>query len=166
MSFKKICAYCFLGDYKEGYYVGVEVHEDDPQAEKPFYGPNLWPSAGKLLVCFIFYLDGGKPWSDIIRRHCKRVAKAIARIIALALDLDAGFFDKPAMLGEAIATLRLLHYEGANQFTVDILFSTVMQICKDRDAKPQVWEYVAPVKGLVFINCLLICKDRDAIPKG
>ncbi|RRT65164.1 hypothetical protein B296_00041255 [Ensete ventricosum] len=124
----------------------------------------------------IFYLDGGKPWSDIIRRHCKRVAKAIARIIALALDLDAGFFDKPAMLGEAIATLRLLHYEGANQFTDKIsnpekgvfgagahsdyglitLLATDdvagLQICKDRDAKPQVWEYVAPVKGGFIVN--------------
>lgn len=42
----------------------------------------------------------------------REVAKAVARIIALALDLDADFFDKPEMLGQAIATLRLLHYEG------------------------------------------------------
>ena len=27
------------GDYKEGYYIGVEVAEGDPEAEKPFYGP-------------------------------------------------------------------------------------------------------------------------------
>ena len=40
------------GDYKEGYYIGVEVPEDDPQAEKPFCGPNLWPSAGKLSKLF------------------------------------------------------------------------------------------------------------------
>lgn len=45
--------------------------------------------------------------------HCFReVAKAVARLIALALDLDVRFFDKQEMLGEAIATLRLLHYEG------------------------------------------------------
>lgn len=42
----------------------------------------------------------------------REVAKAVARIIALALDLEVGFFDKPEMLGEPIATLRLLHYEG------------------------------------------------------
>lgn len=41
-----------------------------------------------------------------------RVAKEVARIIALALGLDGDFFDKPEMLGEPIATLRLLHYEG------------------------------------------------------
>lgn len=40
------------------------------------------------------------------------MARAVARIIALALDLEADFFDKPEMLGEPIATLRLLHYEG------------------------------------------------------
>lgn len=43
------------------------------------------------------------------------MAKSVARIIALALDLDGDFFDKPEMLGEPIATLRLLHYEGARQ---------------------------------------------------
>lgn len=42
----------------------------------------------------------------------REVGKAVGRIIALALDLDANFFDKPEMLGEPIATLRLLHYEG------------------------------------------------------
>lgn len=40
------------------------------------------------------------------------MGKAVGKIIALALDLDANFFDKPEMLGEPIATLRLLHYEG------------------------------------------------------
>ncbi|CAD5178276.1 unnamed protein product [Musa acuminata subsp. malaccensis] len=156
------------GDYKEGYYIGVEVHEDDPQAEKPFYGPNLWPSADIL-----------PRWRETMERYHKealRVARAVARIIALALDLDAGFFDKPEMLGEAIATLRLLHYEGANQFTGKVsnpdkgvfgagahsdyglitLLATDdvagLQICKDRDAKPQVWEYVAPVKGGFIVN--------------
>lgn len=44
---------CFLfvevGDYKEGYYIGVEVPENDPKAEKPFYGSNVWPEPGKRL---------------------------------------------------------------------------------------------------------------------
>lgn len=47
----------FLGDYKEGYYIGVEVPEDHPQANKPFYGPNQWPSAGKLLKLCLFTLN-------------------------------------------------------------------------------------------------------------
>jgi isopenicillin N synthase-like dioxygenase len=44
--------------------------------------------------------------------HNRRVAKVVARIIALALDLPSDFFDRPEMLEEPIATLRLLHYEG------------------------------------------------------
>jgi isopenicillin N synthase-like dioxygenase len=43
------------------------------------------------------------------------VAKSVARIIALALNLDADFFDRPEMLGDPIATLRLLHYEGGRE---------------------------------------------------
>jgi isopenicillin N synthase-like dioxygenase len=44
--------FCILkvGDYKEGYYIGVEVDEDDREAEKPFYGPNVWPAPGNYRV--------------------------------------------------------------------------------------------------------------------
>lgn len=42
----------------------------------------------------------------------RRVSKAIARLLALALDLDVDYFDRPEMLGKPIATMRLLHYEG------------------------------------------------------
>lgn len=40
------------------------------------------------------------------------VTKAVSRLIALALDLDADFFGQPEFLGKPIGTLRLLHYEG------------------------------------------------------
>ena len=40
------------GDYKEGYYIGVEVPEDNPEANKPFYGPNQWPTEGVALFPF------------------------------------------------------------------------------------------------------------------
>lgn len=43
--------YSVSGDYKEGYYIGVEVPADDPEANRPFYGPNQWPSKGKALSC-------------------------------------------------------------------------------------------------------------------
>lgn len=39
-----------IGDYKEGYYIGVEVPEDDPTSQKPFYGPNVWPGAGRFHI--------------------------------------------------------------------------------------------------------------------
>lgn len=151
-----------IGDYKEGYYIGVEVPEDVAEADKPFYGPNLWPSADLL-----------PRWRETMEKYhseALRVAKEVARIIALALGLDGDFFDKPEMLGEPIATLRLLHYEGRvsdtekgiygagahSDYGLITLLTTDdewgLQICKDKDANPQVWEYVAPQKGAFIVN--------------
>ncbi|KAL5721000.1 hypothetical protein ACHQM5_013612 [Ranunculus cassubicifolius] len=112
-------------------------------------------------------------WRETMEKYhgeALRVAKEVAKIIALALGLDEDFFDKPEMLVEPIATLRLLHYEGTVSDTEkgiygagahsDFGFITLLatddvwglQICKDKDANPQVWEYVPPQKGAFIIN--------------
>ncbi|KAG6723562.1 hypothetical protein I3842_03G214600 [Carya illinoinensis] len=150
------------GDYKEGYYVGVEVAEDDPASEKPFYGPNVWPAPGLL--------PGWRETMERFHQEALKVSRAVARIIALALDLEVDFFDRPQMLGEPIATLRLLHYEGQvsdpskgiygagahSDYGLITLLATDdvvgLQICKDKDAKPQIWEYVPPLKGAFIVN--------------
>lgn len=150
------------GDYKEGYYIGVEVPEDDPQAEKPFYGPNIWPSEDLL--------PGWRQIMEQYHREALRVAREVAKIIALALGLDASFFDRPEMLGEPIAVMRLLHYEGKASdpekgiygagahsdyglLTLLVTDDVIgLQICKDKDAQPQIWEYIAPVKGGFIVN--------------
>ncbi|GMP84830.1 hypothetical protein CsSME_00038202 [Camellia sinensis var. sinensis] len=74
------------------------------------------------------------------------------------------------MLGKPIANLRLLHYEGRvsdpmkgiygagahSDFGLITLLATDdvygLQICKDKDAKPQKWEFVAPLKGAFIVN--------------
>ncbi|KAE7998670.1 hypothetical protein FH972_003189 [Carpinus fangiana] len=150
------------GDYKEGYYIGVEVDEDDAEAEKPFYGPNVWPAPGLL--------PGWRETMEKFHREALEVSRAVAKIIALALDLEIDFFDKAKMLGEPIATLRLLHYEGEisdpskgiygagahSDYGLITLLATDdvvgLQICKDKDAKPQIWEYVPPLKGAFIVN--------------
>nr|XP_023891190.1 2-oxoglutarate-Fe(II) type oxidoreductase-like isoform X2 [Quercus suber] len=150
------------GDYKEGYYIGVEVAEGDPKAEKPFYGPNVWPEPELL--------PGWRETMENYHREALEVARAVARIIALALDLKVDFFDQPEMLGEPIAILRLLHYEGGisdpskgifgagahSDYGLITLLATDgipgLQICKDRDAKPQIWEDVPPLKGAFIVN--------------
>ncbi|KAG6662188.1 2-oxoglutarate-Fe(II) type oxidoreductase hxnY [Carya illinoinensis] len=150
------------GDYKEGYYIGVEVAEDDPASEKPFYGPNVWPAPGLL--------PGWRETMERFHQEALKVSRAVARIIALALDLEVDFFDRPQMLGEPIATLRLLHYEGQvsdpskgiygagahSDYGLITLLATDdvigLQICKDKDAKPQIWEYVPPLKGAFIVN--------------
>uniref|UniRef100_A0A7N2KVV2 Isopenicillin N synthase-like Fe(2+) 2OG dioxygenase domain-containing protein n=1 Tax=Quercus lobata TaxID=97700 RepID=A0A7N2KVV2_QUELO len=122
-----------------------------------------------------YCLDGGRQWRSFIERLCRivigsflrslfmvnyqlsipfcAVARAVARIIALALDLKVDFFDQPEMLGEPIAILHLLHYEGGisdplkgifgagahSDYGLITLLATngvsSLQICKDRDAK-------------------------------
>ncbi|XP_065850390.1 2-oxoglutarate-Fe(II) type oxidoreductase hxnY isoform X3 [Euphorbia lathyris] len=151
-----------VGDYKEGYYMGVEVSEDDAAAEKPFYGPNVWPADDLL--------PGWRETMERFRREGLEVARKVARIIALALDLEADFFDRPEMLGEPIAIMRLLHYgaqisdpssgifgAGAHSdYGLITLLATDdvsgLQICKDKDARPQVWEYIEPLKGAFIVN--------------
>ncbi|KAH1161019.1 hypothetical protein GLYMA_01G008400v4 [Glycine max] len=151
-----------VGDYKEGYYIGVEKGEDDPQSKKPFYGPNNWPAPDVL--------PGWRETMEKFHQETLEVGKAVAKMIALALDLDANYFDRPEILGEPIAILRLLHYEGQvsdpskglygagahTDFGLITLLATDdvpgLQICKDRDAKPQKWEDVAPLKGAFIVN--------------
>ncbi|KAM7515446.1 hypothetical protein LguiA_005029 [Lonicera macranthoides] len=151
-----------IGDYKEGYYIGIEVPEDDPESEKPFNGPNVWPTTD--------ILPGWRQTMEKYHQEALEVAKKISRIIALALDLECDFFDRPGMLGKPIATLRLLHYEGQiseptkgiygagahTDFGLITLLATDdvfgLQICRDKDAKPQIWEYVAPLRGAFVVN--------------
>ncbi|GMH16521.1 hypothetical protein Nepgr_018362 [Nepenthes gracilis] len=150
------------GDYKEGYYIGVEVPEDDPRAQKPFYGPNVWPAPDLL--------PRWRPTMEKYHQQALEVAREVARMIALALDLEANYFDKPDILGEPLAILRLLHYEGQasdpskgiygagahSDYGLITLLATDdvvgLQICKDKHARPQIWEYVAPLKGAFIVN--------------
>ncbi|KAE9448707.1 hypothetical protein C3L33_19408, partial [Rhododendron williamsianum] len=150
------------GDFKEGYYIGVEVPENDPDWHKPFYGPNVWPTAD--------ILPGWRETMEKYHREGFEVAKAVARIIALALNLEIDYFDRQELLGKPIATLRLIHYEGRisdpakgifgagahSDFGFITLLATDdnygLQICKDKDAKPQQWEFVAPLKGAFIVN--------------
>ncbi|KAF5934914.1 hypothetical protein HYC85_026043 [Camellia sinensis] len=150
------------GDYKEGFVIGIEVPENDPDIEKPLYGPNVWPPSD--------ILPGWRETMEKYHREALEVTKAISRIIALALNLEVDFFDRQEMLGKPIATLRLLHYEGSvsdpmkgiygagahSDFGLITLLATDdvygLQICKDKDAKPQKWEFVAPLKGAFIVN--------------
>ncbi|XP_024966345.1 2-oxoglutarate-Fe(II) type oxidoreductase hxnY-like isoform X2 [Cynara cardunculus var. scolymus] len=154
------------GDHKEGFYIGIELPQDDPDAQRTFYGPNLWPPSD--------ILPGWRLTMEKYHQQALEVVRKIARLIALALDLDPDFFERPEMLGKPIAILRLLHYgvydagqvsdpakglfgAGAHSdYGLITLLATDgvpgLQICKDKDARPQVWEYVEPVKGAFVVN--------------
>ncbi|THF96079.1 hypothetical protein TEA_016134 [Camellia sinensis var. sinensis] len=146
-------------DYKEGYYIGIEVPENDPDIEKLLYRPNVWPPSD--------ILPGWRETMEKYHREALEVAKAISRIIALALNLEVDFFDRQEMLGKPIATLRLLHYEGSvsdpmkgsygagahsNFGLITLLATDDVYGLQDKDAKPQKWEFVAPLKGAFIVN--------------
>ncbi|CAH1447762.1 unnamed protein product [Lactuca virosa] len=152
------------GDHKEGFYIGIELPEDDPEAQRTFYGPNLWPDSD--------ILPGWRQTMEKYHQQALEVVKKIARLIALSLDLDADFFEQPEMLGKPIAVLRLLHYGVLGQVSDPLkgiygagahsdyglitLLATDsvsgLQICKDKDAEPRVWESVEPLKGAFVVN--------------
>uniref|UniRef100_A0A0E0M9X0 Fe2OG dioxygenase domain-containing protein n=1 Tax=Oryza punctata TaxID=4537 RepID=A0A0E0M9X0_ORYPU len=90
--------------------------------------------------------------------------KRILSLIALSLNLDAEFFDCP------VAFLRLLHYPGeANEsddgnygasahsdYGILTLLATDgtpgLQICREKDRCPQIWEDVHHIEGALIVN--------------
>ncbi|CAN7029151.1 unnamed protein product [Brassica rapa subsp. trilocularis] len=127
---------------------------------------SMAPTLGLILANV---LPGWREAMEKYHQEALRVCKAIAKLLALALDMDADYFDSPEMLGKPITTLRLLHYEGKSDPSKGIygtgahsdygmmtLIATDgvlgLQICKDRNAKPQKWEYVPSIEGALVVN--------------
>ncbi|EFH39089.1 oxidoreductase [Arabidopsis lyrata subsp. lyrata] len=146
----------FRGDYKEGFTIGFEGGKDGPHGDKPFHSPNIWPNSDVL--------PGWRETMEKYYQEALRVCKSIARIMALALDLDVDYFNTPEMLGNPIADMVLFHYEGKSDpskgiyacgahsdFGMMSLLATDgvmgLQICKDKDVMPQKWEYIPSLKG-------------------
>eukprot|EP00249_Psilotum_nudum_P016914 c26050_g1_i4 orf=2948-4030(+) len=149
-------------DFKEGYYIGVDIDRNDPRYCKPLSGPNEWPNPALL-----------PNWRETMEKYhaeALKVGRRLAHLIALALNLEAGFFDQPGILDNPDAVLRLLHYKGEESnpelgvygagahsdwglltllATDDVLG---LQICKDKDTEPRVWEHVPAVKGAYIVN--------------
>ncbi|KAJ4722747.1 2-oxoglutarate (2OG) and Fe(II)-dependent oxygenase superfamily protein [Melia azedarach] len=143
------------GHYTETYRIGIELPEDDPNT-------NIWPSADAL-----------PGWKETMQKYYQEAldaSKRVARIIALALDVNVDFFDQPQLFGETVSNLYFFHYGGQvidpskevigaqthTDFGLITLLATTdvlgLQICKDKYAKPQIWEYVPPLKGAFIVN--------------
>ncbi|EOA26069.1 hypothetical protein CARUB_v10019486mg [Capsella rubella] len=132
------------GDYKESYFIGIEGSIDD-------------------------VLPGWRETMEKYHQEALRVCKAIARVLALALNVDEDYFDKPEMLGNPLVFMRLIHYEGISDpskgiygcgphsdFGMMTLLATDnvmdLQICKDKDMEPRKWEYVPSIKDAYIVN--------------
>ncbi|KAH9725613.1 Fe2OG dioxygenase domain-containing protein [Citrus sinensis] len=186
-------------DFGEAYHIGVDVAKDDPNCGKFFYGPNIWPPADIL-----------PGWKETMMRYQEEtinVGRAIGRIIAHALDLNVDFFDQPEILGNKTASYSNMFHYGVpgTDFSKEIVgapphcdlnFITLLatdeiwglQICREKNAQPQLWEAIPPVKGSILhrvvfgkerystglflcpshdyvIECLPTCKSEDNPPK-
>ncbi|EOA26018.1 hypothetical protein CARUB_v10019424mg [Capsella rubella] len=145
------------GDYKECFTIGMEGPKDGLHED----GPNNWPNPNVL-----------PGWQETMEKYYQealRVCKSIARIMALALDLDEDYFDTLEMLGNPIADMFLVHYEGMSDpskgiyacgahsdFGMMSLLATDgvtgLQICRHKDVKPEKWEYIPSIKGAYIVN--------------
>ncbi|KAH7659373.1 Aminocyclopropanecarboxylate oxidase protein [Dioscorea alata] len=98
------------------------------------------------------------------------VGKSLISLIALALDLDDLFFEKIGALYQPMAFIRLLHYPGetiednngrlgasahSDYGMVTLLVTDGvpgLQICRDKDRQPHLWENVPHVNGALVVN--------------
>ncbi|CAL4985188.1 unnamed protein product [Urochloa decumbens] len=139
------------GDLLECFHIG--------SSESKARAVNVWPSAECL-----------PSWKETMESYydcAMATSKKILSLIALSLDLDAEFFqpDRPETI------LRIIHYsghargskygsdKGANPHT-DVGMLTLLstdgtpglQICRDKDARPQLWEDVHHIEGALVVN--------------
>ncbi|KAJ4713825.1 2-oxoglutarate (2OG) and Fe(II)-dependent oxygenase superfamily protein [Melia azedarach] len=152
--------------YVEAYTAGAGVLKDDGVVKDD--PTNLWPSADVL-----------PGWKESIQKYeheTLNVGRRVAKLIARALGLDDDFFDLPQMFGDDNTTVcSLFHYtdqeNGSSEEKLgrmghcDVGLITLLatddalglQICRDKEAKPQSWEYVLPKKRAftVFVGDML-----------
>lgn len=142
--------------------MGVEAPKDLPRASIGSYGPNVWPSEDLL-----------PGWRDTMERYhaeAMKVGHRVASLIALALNLEQDFFEKPGRMDYPMAVLRLLHYSEEKSIPEDGIYGAGahsdwglltllacdgtpgLQICKEKHAEPQIWESVHPVEGAFVVN--------------
>uniref|UniRef100_A0A0E0F036 Fe2OG dioxygenase domain-containing protein n=1 Tax=Oryza meridionalis TaxID=40149 RepID=A0A0E0F036_9ORYZ len=87
--------------------------------------------------------------------------KRILSLIALCLNLDAEFLDCP------VAFLRLLHYPAHSDYGILTLVATDgtpgLQICREKDRCPQLWEDVHHVEGSTLHRVIAVGKERYSV---
>ncbi|KAK9789915.1 hypothetical protein WJX73_001755 [Symbiochloris irregularis] len=89
-------------DQKEGLYIGREVAEGSEENKLPLHGPNNWPAESLV--------PGYREAMMNYHQACIDCTRRINRLIALALDLPATFFDDD--FTHLIASMRPLHYSA------------------------------------------------------
>ncbi|KAL6655521.1 hypothetical protein ACP70R_006347 [Stipagrostis hirtigluma subsp. patula] len=144
------------GDSKESFYIGP-MGDGVSQTDV-----NQWPSEG--------YFPSWKEIMQLYYANALATGKRILSLIALSLDLDAEFFHRNGAFEIPSAFIRLLHYSGeVNEFDnanfgaaahSDYGMLTLLatdgtpglQICKEKDRNPQIWEDIHHIDGSLIVN--------------
>ncbi|MCL7045788.1 hypothetical protein MKW94_010576 [Papaver nudicaule] len=142
------------GDLKESIYIGPLTGVDHVQ--------NRWPSEEVLSL-----------WRPTMESYYEKListAKRLITLIALALNLDENFFEDVGALRNPMGFIRLLHYPGEqiasnkemygasahSDYGMVTLLATDgvrgLQICKEKDKHPQIWEDVPHVDKAFIVN--------------
>ncbi|CAN6894351.1 unnamed protein product [Brassica oleracea] len=128
------------GDSKESFYFGSL----EGALVQPY--PNQWPPEDLL-----------PSWRQTMECYYKNVlsvGRKLLGLIALALDLDEGFFEQIGALNDPAAVVRLLRYPGIYGMLTLLLTDGVpgLQVCRDKSRQPRVWEDVPGIRGAFIVN--------------
>ncbi|KAJ4970298.1 hypothetical protein NE237_003397 [Protea cynaroides] len=171
------------GDQKEIFHVGPI------EGTMTVTNLNQWPSEGNLEALPFWRLTMESYYREVLT-----VGKSLLSLMALALNLEENFFEKVGALDAPMSFLRLLHYPGELAFSNEETYSASahsdygmisllatdgvrgLQICREKDRQPQVWEDVQHVNGAFIVNigdmmerwtnCLFCSTLHRVIPAG
>ncbi|VYS62955.1 unnamed protein product [Arabidopsis thaliana] len=124
--------------------------------------PNKWPLE-ELLPLW-------RPTMECYYKNVMDVGKKLFGLVALALNLEENYFEQVGAFNDQAAVVRLLRYSGElnssgeetcgasahSDFGMITLLATDgvagLQVCRDKDKEPKVWEDVAGIKGTFVVN--------------
>uniref|UniRef100_A0A0A9DNE5 Fe2OG dioxygenase domain-containing protein n=1 Tax=Arundo donax TaxID=35708 RepID=A0A0A9DNE5_ARUDO len=145
----------FQGDLKESFYIG-------PTGDGEQSDLNQWPSEE--------FFPSWKETMKLYQSSVLAAGKRILSLIALSLDFDVEFFQKTGALNCPSTVVRLLRYPGEvnesdsgnygasahSDYGMITLLATDgtpgLQICREKDRHPQLWEDVPHINGALIVN--------------